>query len=121
MYQRLHAPIKLIDATIRLTCCRFESKLLPLALQGVRPAMIARADWIVVGGFLLAVSGVALRIVMMMRFSDTHPAHLAAIGGRDLLRSYGTAFPKSRLPLAMWISLTAGLVLLIAGLLLELR
>ena len=83
--------------------------------------MIAKADWMVVGGFILAISGVGLRIVMMMRASDAHSANVAAIGGRDLLRSYGTTFPKSRLPLAMWISLSVGLVLLIAGALLELR
>jgi hypothetical protein len=83
--------------------------------------MIAKADWMVVGGFILAVSGVALRIVMMMRASDAHPAHLAAVGGRHLLRSYRTTFTKSRLPLAMWTSLGLGLVMLIAGVLLELR
>jgi hypothetical protein len=79
-----------------------------------------KADWIVVAGFVLAVLGVALRILMMMRASDTRPANATATG-RQLLHSYGTAFPKSRLPLAMWISLSLGLVLLLAGFLLELR
>jgi hypothetical protein len=82
--------------------------------------MTTKADWIVVAGFVLAVVGVVLRILMMMRASDTRSANGAATG-RDLLHSYGAAFPKSRLPLAMWISLSLGLVLLIAGLLLELR
>jgi hypothetical protein len=58
---------------------------------------------------------------MMMRSSDTHPAHVAAKGGRELLRSYSTTFPKSRIPLAMTATLSLGMVLLIAGLLLEMR
>jgi hypothetical protein len=83
--------------------------------------MSSKADWMVVAGFLLAATGVALRTFMMMRSSDAHPAHVAAKGGRELLRSYSTTFPKSRIPLAMMITLSVGLVLLIAGLLLELR
>ena len=82
--------------------------------------MTTTADWIVVAGFVLAVLGSRLRILMMMRASDARPANVTA-KGRDLLRSYSTTFPKSHLPLAMWISLCVGLVLLIAGLLLELR
>lgn len=82
--------------------------------------MSTTADWMVVAGFVLTVFGVSLRVLMMMRASDAHPANVAA-RGRDLLRSYGATFPKSRLPLAMWISLSIGLILLVAGLLLELR
>ena len=65
--------------------------------------MSSRADWMVVAGFLLAAFGVSLRIFMMMRSSDAHPANVAPKTGRDLLRSYGSTFPKSRLPLAMWV------------------
>jgi len=83
--------------------------------------MTSKADWIVVAGFLLATIGVFLRIFIMMRSSDAYPANAAQPGGLNLLRAFSTAFPKSRLPVAMWISLTAGLVLLIAGLLLEFR
>ena len=83
--------------------------------------MNARADWMVVAGFLLAAVGVGLRIFMMMRSSDLYPAAAAAKGGRELLRSYRNSFPKSRLPIAMWISLGVGLIMLIAGLLLEFR
>ena len=78
-------------------------------------------DWIVVSGFLLAGFGLLLRIVLMMRSSDAQPVSADARDGRDLLRSYGTRFPKSRLPLLMWASLSAGLVLLVAGFLLEFR
>lgn len=74
-----------------------------------------------VAGFLLALAGLALRMVMMMRISDAHPGAVAAKGGRELLRSYRHTFPKSRLPVAMWISLGMGLFMLIVGLLLEFR
>jgi hypothetical protein len=83
--------------------------------------MGSKADWMVVAGFVLAATGVVLRVFMMMRSSDTHPAHVAAKGGRELLRSYSTTFPKSRIPLAMTATLSLGMVLLIAGLLLEMR
>lgn len=79
------------------------------------------ADWIVVAGFLLALLGFGLRILMMMRSSDAHPANVAAKPGRDLLRMYSKSYPKSRLPLAMWIALGLGMILLIAGFLLEFR
>lgn len=83
--------------------------------------MNSRADWVVVAGFLLAALGVFLRIFIMMRSSDAHPANLTPTGGRDLLQSYRASHPKSRLPLAMWASISVGLILLIAGLLLEFR
>jgi hypothetical protein len=83
--------------------------------------MTTTADWLVVAGFLLAAFGVSLRIFMMMRSSDAHPVNAQPRDTRGLMRTYSTSFPKSRLPLVMWISLIVGLVLLIAGLLLELR
>jgi hypothetical protein len=82
--------------------------------------MSSRADWMVVAGFLLAAFGVTLRIIMMMRSSDARAANVPSTG-RDLLRSYGATFPKSRLPMVMWVALSTGLVLLISGFLLELR
>jgi hypothetical protein len=81
----------------------------------------SEADWLVVAGFLFASMGLALRAVMMMRASDALPAGAAAKGGRELLRSYRHTFPKSRLPIAMWVSLAIGLIMLVAGLLLEFR
>ena len=82
--------------------------------------MSAKADWIVVAGFLLVVLGGSLRIFIMMRSADTRPVN-ALRDSRILMRAYSTAFPNSRLPLAMRISLYAGVVLVIAGLLLEFR
>jgi hypothetical protein len=83
--------------------------------------MTTTADWMVVAGFLLAVFGLSLRIFMMMRSSDAHPADAALKDPRSLMRTYSTTFPKSRLPLVMWIALTAGPLLLIVGFSLELR
>ncbi len=79
------------------------------------------ADWMVVTGFMLAVLSVVLRTVMMMQASDAQPAGVAAKEGRELLRSYHNKFPKSRLPIAMWIALGVGLIMLIAGVVLVLR
>ena len=72
----------------------------------------------VVAGFLLAAFGVTLRIIMMMRSSDA-PANATPKGGRNLLRSYNSTYPSSRLPITMWLALAGGLILLIAGFLLE--
>jgi len=81
----------------------------------------SKADWRVVAGFVFALVGLVLRMVMMMRSSDAHPAGAAAKGGREMLRSYRDTFPNSRLPVAMWTALSVGLIMLIAGLLLEFR
>jgi hypothetical protein len=83
--------------------------------------MSTQADWIVAAGFLLTAFGVALRIFIMMRSSDTRLVNGFPRDSRSLLRAYNTTFPKSRLPLVMRISLYAGVVLLIAGLILEFR
>ena len=83
--------------------------------------MSTLADWIVATGFLLTAVGVALRIFIMMRTSDTRPVSALPTDSRSGLRAYNAAFPKSKLPLAMRISLYTGIALLIAGLFLELR
>jgi hypothetical protein len=83
--------------------------------------MSSKADWMVAAGFLLAAFGISLRIIMMMRSSDAFPANAAPKPGRSLLRSYNATFPKSHLPMVMWIALSVGLVLLISGFLLEMR
>jgi uncharacterized membrane protein len=83
--------------------------------------MSAKADWIVVAGFLLVVLGASLRIFIMMRSSDTRATNALPTDSRTLMRAYSTAFPNSRLALVMRFSLYLGVVLLIAGLLLEFR
>lgn len=83
--------------------------------------MNTMADWLVVVGFVMALSGVALRIVIMMRASDARPANVIPLTGGALLRNFRTVNPQSKLPLVMWASLSGGLVLLIAGALLEFR
>jgi len=79
------------------------------------------ADWMVVTGFLLAGLGVVLRVVILMRSSDAHPPNDQPRRARDLYRAFRAGNPTSPLPTAMWTSVSAGLVLLIAGFLLELR
>ena len=83
--------------------------------------MTTKTDWMVVAGFLLAAFGLALRVFIMMQSSDAHPANATPLSGRNLLKSYSASHPRSRLWRAMWASLGLGLVLLIAGLLLEFR
>jgi protein-S-isoprenylcysteine O-methyltransferase Ste14 len=83
--------------------------------------MSTLSDWMVVAGFLLAAFGVALRVFIMMRSSDTRSVNVSPNASRNLMRDYSSAFPTSSLPVAMRISLYAGVLLLIAGLLLEFR
>jgi hypothetical protein len=83
--------------------------------------MTTQADWIVVTGFLLAVFGVGVRVVILMRAADLTAPLANARVGRDLLRAYRSSHPASRLPWLMWAALAVGFVLLIAGFLLELR
>ncbi len=83
--------------------------------------MNIKADWLVVAGFVIAIFGFALRIIIMMRASDARPANLTPLTGGALLRDFRTVNSHSKLPLVMWASISAGLVLLIAGVLLELR
>ena len=83
--------------------------------------MTTTADWIVVTGFLLAVLGVSLRIVILMRSNEAAPLNAKPMAGRELMRNFRTLNPKSRLPWLMWASLALGLILLIAGYLLEFR
>jgi hypothetical protein len=83
--------------------------------------MTSTADWMVVVGFLLCVLGVTLRVAIMMRSTDALAANTTRLAGRDLVRAYRNSKPKSWLPLAMVLSVSSGLVLLIAGLLLEFR
>jgi hypothetical protein len=83
--------------------------------------MSTQADWIVAAGFVLAAFGVALRVFILMRSSDTRPVNASPRKSRNGMGAYNTAFPKSKLPLAMRISLYSGVALLIAGLWLEFR
>lgn len=83
--------------------------------------MTTRTDWIVVVGFLLALLGLVLRVVVMMRASDARPLNLTPLVGGELVRSFRVTNPASWLPRLMWASLGSGLALLIAGFLLEFR
>lgn len=83
--------------------------------------MHANVDLIVVAGFLLAVLGLVLRTIIMMRAGDTRPANAVPLIGGDLVRAYRVANPASWFPRIAQVLLGAGLILLIAGFLLAFR
>ena len=49
--------------------------------------MSAKADWIVVAGFLLVVLGGSLLIFIMMRSADTRPVNALPRDSRTLMRA----------------------------------
>ena len=57
--------------------------------------MRAKADWIVVDGFLLVVLGASPRIFIMMRSTDTRPVDALPRDSRTLMRAYSTSFPTA--------------------------
>ena len=83
--------------------------------------MNSASDWMVTAGFLLALTGLALRIIVMMQASNAASASSTRLAGRDLVRAYRVAKPSSKLPMLIWATISAGLILLIAGMLLEFR
>ena len=76
-------------------------------------------NWLIVIGFILLVLGFALRTFMMMRASDAVSPEARVLHGRELLRHYRKVFPRSATPWLTRSMLTAGMVLLLAGLALE--
>jgi len=78
-------------------------------------------DWLIVCGFFLLLVGVGLRVTLMMRGNDTVPTGGTPVAGRAAVQSFRAANPRSKLPLVAWISIGLGLLLLIAGVLLEIR
>ena len=83
--------------------------------------MQTASDWMVVAGFFLSAAGVGLRVAMMMRASDAVSASGIPIMGRAAVKAFRLAHPKSRLPMLMTLLLSVGLILLVAGFLLEFR
>lgn len=81
--------------------------------------MASSATWLIVIGFVLLVSGLVLRTVMMMRSSDASASDAPALHGRDLVRQYRRMFPKKSTPLVTRWFLISGTVLLLAGLSVE--
>ena len=65
--------------------------------------MNSTADWMVVLGFVLTLTGVILRIALMMRSSDLNPATATPLVGRALVRAYRAANPSSKFPWVMWL------------------
>ena len=74
------------------------------------------ASTLIVIGFVLVLTGIVLRTIMMMRSIDapatgTHPLH-----GRELVAQYRRLYPKRSTPLVTRWLLISGTVLLLAGL-----
>lgn len=71
------------------------------------------ADWFLISGVFLVLTGCLLRMVTMMRASDAISGR--APYGRELIQQHRSLFPQSRLPLWSSVALLAGTVLLAAG------
>lgn len=80
--------------------------------------MSSTATWLIVIGFVLLVTGVVLRAVIMMRSSDA-AAPGTPLHGRALVSQYRHLFPRSMAPLLTRWLLIGGTVLLLAGLSVE--
>jgi len=81
---------------------------------------MTRAEtWLIIAGFLLMVSGLVLRTILMMRSSDATPRGARVLHGRELLRQYRQLFPHSATPRLTQSALLCGAALLLAGMGLE--
>jgi hypothetical protein len=77
--------------------------------------MAAIATWFTVAGFLLLVLGFVLRTVVMMRAGDASPSHGRVLYGHALLLQHRRLFPKSPMPLLARSLILSGVLLLLAG------
>ena len=81
--------------------------------------MASTAPWLIIVGFVLLITGVVLRTIIMMRSSDATFPEANSLHGRELLSQYRRLFPKSlALLVTRWL-LISGTVLLLAGLSVE--
>jgi len=76
-------------------------------------------DWMVVGGFFLLLAGLGLRVTLMMRGNDAVPTSSIPVAGHAAVNSFRAANPGSKWPFVVWVAITIGLILLIAGIALE--
>lgn len=81
--------------------------------------MANAATWLVVVGFFLLVLGFVLRTILMMRSSDLIVPGGRVLHGRELLREYGKRFPGSTMLQLISSVLFGGLMLLMAGIAVE--
>ena len=78
--------------------------------------MASTATWLIIVGFVLLVTGIVLRTIIMMRSSDASDPNARPLHGHDLLVQYRRFHPKSvALLITRWL-LISGVVLLLAGL-----
>ena len=97
----------------RVSCCQS---------RGVSPCVGASVlDWLITIGVFAVLSGVALRIITMMRARDASGVGSDTLFGRDLVRAHNRAFPRSWLPMLSRLLLLVGLAFLLVGGWMELR
>lgn len=78
-------------------------------------------DWLISLGIFAVVTGVALRIITMMRAGDAGGMAAASLHGQQLVRAFYQYFPKSWLPMLSKLLTLVGLACLLVGLWIRLR
>ena len=78
-------------------------------------------DWLISLGIVAILTGVAMRVVAMMRASDAGGTTAGSIHGRHLVRAFSLSFPKSWLPMLSKLLTVVGLACLLVGLFMRLR
>lgn len=81
--------------------------------------MASTATWLIIIGFVLLVTGVVLRTIVMMRSGDAAAPGGNVLHGRELVSQYRRLFPKSLAPLITRWLLISGIILLLAGMSVE--
>ena len=73
------------------------------------------ATWLIIIGFILSVTGIVLRTILMMRSSDATPREASSLHERELVRQYRQMFPHSSASHIMHAVLICGIAMLCAG------
>jgi hypothetical protein len=78
------------------------------------------STWLIILGLVLSTTGMVLRTLLMMRSSDATPRETRPLHGRELIRQYRQLFPHSPAPKVTQAALLCGVVMLCAGVAVEL-
>jgi hypothetical protein len=77
--------------------------------------MAATATWFTILGFILLVLGFVLRTIAMMQAGDASRSQGRVLYGHALLQQHRRLFPKSPMPLLAHTMILSGVLLLLAG------
>ncbi len=77
--------------------------------------MAATATWFTILGFILLVLGFVLRTVVMMQAGDASRSQGRVLYGHALVLQHRRLFPKSPMPLLARGMILSGVLLLLAG------